>query len=62
MSTDYCKISLAISPSLMQAVKLEAARRNLSVEEMLVRYLSTFLPEKIHQGLLECGDGCGAKS
>jgi len=46
----------------MQAVKLEAARRNLSVEEMLVRYLSTFLPEKIHQALLECGDGCESKS
>lgn len=54
MSSVYCQIKLELTPYLMQAAKLEAARRNLTIEEMIMKYLATFLPDNIEQALLEC--------
>lgn len=53
MSSKFCQIKLDLPPDLMQAVKLEAARRNVTIEEMILKYLSTFLPENIDQSLTE---------
>lgn len=62
MSSEYCKVCFEVSPNIMQAVKLEAARRNLSVEEMITRYLMTFLPENVYQALMEYDEGCDSES
>ncbi len=53
MSSMYCTVSLELSPHLMQAAQLEAARRNMNLEDMISRYLATFLPENIDRGLVE---------
>jgi len=52
----YCKINLELTPYLMQAAKLEAARRDLTIEELITGYLATFLPDNIEQSLLEYQD------
>ncbi|MDD3953278.1 MAG: hypothetical protein PHY82_05110 [Lentisphaeria bacterium] len=62
MSSEYCKVCLQVSPNIMQAVKLEAARRSLSVEEMITRYLMTFLPENVYQALMEYDEQSDAES